>query len=260
VTTDGKCEILLNGESYIMEKSMPDMIIKNSLIGKKAVAWVGKVTINCPSSGWHAELDYHLSKDLIKYVKGTILCLERSSKEECLYIGGRVGGTIYQGPTEINPDKFQEDTKEGGSAVHGLFRSFFETTGLSSEPKPALKKSSGKHKKAKSVGSTAENDDIFIDFTDENELVPQYPPLENLPLNSSRIVWRETANFIVCNQMDKADEAKLLVEDSQRERSHKLAEINKTHQPEHFYLDEEIGYWKVKEDLLRELPNMFNIA
>eukprot|EP01103_Thecamoeba_quadrilineata_P007459 TRINITY_DN17335_c0_g1_i1.p1 TRINITY_DN17335_c0_g1~~TRINITY_DN17335_c0_g1_i1.p1 ORF type:complete len:424 (+),score=76.37 TRINITY_DN17335_c0_g1_i1:89-1360(+) len=242
VTTNGKCEIRLGEDVYIMEKSLPDMIIKNSLFGKKAVAWVGKMTVSCPKTGWHAELEYHLSKDLVKYVQGSILCLERTGNLDtpCLYFGGKCGGMIYKSLTEItNADKLQEEL-ENNDANGGYFGFF------------ATKKAPKKVKEAKNIEEVV---NVMVDFTGKKELTPSYPPLENLPANSSRVVWKEAALHIVSNQMDKADEAKFLVEEGQRERSRELEEANETYEPCHFFLDGNL--WRPNDDSLRELSSLF---
>jgi len=263
VTTSGKCQIEIGSEIYLMDKSLPDMIIKNSLIGKKAVSWVGKISLSCPITSWHTEFDYHLSKDLVKYVDGACMCLERTKGAQCIYFGGRCSSFISKSLNEIKTGDKEVDEREikatnSGYPGIGLLRSFIDATGLSSEPaKTEKKKSKGKHKKSKSVGNNESFDDILVDFTDDPELVPEYPALDKLPPNSSRIVWKELSKHIVRNEMEKADEVKQQIEEAQRQKAKDLLGAKETYTSPNFVYDEAAEIWRAKSDLFAKLPAFF---
>jgi hypothetical protein len=261
VTTTGKCWIELGTELYVMDKSLPDMIIKNSLIGKKAVAWQGKISVSCPSTSMHTEFDYQLSKDLIKYVEGACMCLDRNVKgAQCLYFGGQCGYVINKSSNEIKTCVKEQDERElkatnSGYPGIGLLRSFIESAGLSSEPTKSEKKSKG-HKKSKSLGHSNSCEDVLVDFTLAPELVPEYPPLVKLPPNSSRVVWKDLSKHIVRNEMDKADEIKLQIEQAQRQKSKDLLSKGSYSSP-NFVYDESSELWKARSDLFSQLPAFF---
>lgn len=66
-------EFSKHGETYVFSKSVPDVAIKNVIIGTKRISWSGKVSITCPESGYQATMDF--SEEgwyCVNVVKGTI--------------------------------------------------------------------------------------------------------------------------------------------------------------------------------------------
>jgi len=62
VVTDGYGKIHFNDEVYELSKCIPDLVIKNTVWGKKYLMWIGKFEINCPETGYFAELEYSEGK------------------------------------------------------------------------------------------------------------------------------------------------------------------------------------------------------
>jgi hypothetical protein len=97
VTTSGTEKIVLGkyNEEYDLSKCLPDMVVRNVVIGKKYIMWEGEVTIECPANGIVATLKFaEKSKDNV--VTGKVTNLET---DEVVYdIKGICGKEIYYFP------------------------------------------------------------------------------------------------------------------------------------------------------------------
>lgn len=67
-------EFLEHGEEFIISKALPDMLLKNVIIGTKRIVWDGPIVIECPKHGFKAALEY---------------------KEEGWYCINTIYGTLY---------------------------------------------------------------------------------------------------------------------------------------------------------------------
>jgi hypothetical protein len=94
VTTSGAETITLGkfGEEYELSKCLPDMIVRNVVIGKKYIMWEGEVTVQCPANGLVATLKFaEKSKDNV--VTGKVMNIET---DEVVYeIKGVCGKEIH---------------------------------------------------------------------------------------------------------------------------------------------------------------------
>lgn len=53
-----KVELQKHGERYLFSSALPNLTIKNVLIGSKRIAWEGDLTIECPESGYKATMRF----------------------------------------------------------------------------------------------------------------------------------------------------------------------------------------------------------
>lgn len=60
IKTDGplKVDIFQFQEQYIFSKSLPDVCVRNLILGTKRIAWDGEINIYCPKSGLEANIVY----------------------------------------------------------------------------------------------------------------------------------------------------------------------------------------------------------
>jgi len=57
VNTSGFEKISLGQETYNISKCIPDMMIRNVVWGTKYIMWMGNIIIECPETGYKAEIE-----------------------------------------------------------------------------------------------------------------------------------------------------------------------------------------------------------
>jgi hypothetical protein len=79
-------------ETYESNKFVPDMIVKNVIIGTKRLVWNGEVVIACAQTGFSATIAFKEHREE-GYVRGTINAIKT---EQVLFeIDGKCSGEIY---------------------------------------------------------------------------------------------------------------------------------------------------------------------
>jgi len=103
VVTEGFGKIYFGDEVYELSKSIPDMIIRNTVWGKKYIMWIGKFEITCPETGYFVELEYIEGKDKKNEINGYLK--HRDSDDVIYHISGECGETLYYYTPEDEDDK-----------------------------------------------------------------------------------------------------------------------------------------------------------
>jgi len=106
IVTDGaaviNCEKL--NEQYQLPKRVPDMVVRNLILGTKKVYWEGDIKISCSQTGFSSSLKFSKSgQDNI--VKGTI----SNEKQNCINIEGKAGQVIHFWSTNSKDKKILVD-------------------------------------------------------------------------------------------------------------------------------------------------------
>jgi len=116
VSVNGKIHLNFQNEVYVIDKPLPDMVIKNTILGKKYVVWTGKTTISSPNTGYFSELNCDHSSTCINIVEGQVLLMnsvDRTVLPKTTYLYGSLGGAIYQ--THNDPRTHHSSTSNSHS-------------------------------------------------------------------------------------------------------------------------------------------------
>jgi len=105
VKTDGLSRVDANNfdEQYTLSKAVPDVLIKNVILGTKRIVWDGEVSITCQKTGYKATFTYKEEGwyEPINVIRGVIAKLD--NPEKVLYtFGGPLSGTINITNQETN--------------------------------------------------------------------------------------------------------------------------------------------------------------
>jgi len=209
-----------------MSKAMPDLLIKNCIIGAKQVVWEGNITMTCAETGFFADFDM-ITKNKENLVKGKVFSAE-SKTEPLVFVDGKTGGPAVWHYNSKHPS-FQE----GGSACK--------------KPDVVVEENGKKRKKStKDKKKRFEKERELADEPSARKIdVPSYSSFQES--NSSIRTWATVAKCIVDNTMDQGDIEKLKIEDKQRTLLRGLEEKGQTFEPAHFTLDKELSSWKIKD-------------
>eukprot|EP01122_Echinamoeba_exundans_P010269 TRINITY_DN3807_c0_g2_i1.p1 TRINITY_DN3807_c0_g2~~TRINITY_DN3807_c0_g2_i1.p1 ORF type:complete len:910 (-),score=217.61 TRINITY_DN3807_c0_g2_i1:623-3352(-) len=114
VTTAGAQFITLEkfgNEKYeFAPKCLPDMVVRNVVIGSKYIMWEGEITVSCPSTGYSATIQFS-EKSKQNLVKATVTHVD--SAEPIYEIHGTCGGAIhYQQPLQPNTKQLLIDASQ----------------------------------------------------------------------------------------------------------------------------------------------------
>jgi hypothetical protein len=102
VNTSGYEKIFFGNETYEISKCIPDMVIRNVVWGKKYIMWIGNMEIQCPDTGYIANIE--LSEKSKKNIfKGTIR--HRDSDEIIYELDGICSDILYYYPPGEEDDK-----------------------------------------------------------------------------------------------------------------------------------------------------------
>jgi len=84
----GPAFIEMNNQKYVINKTMPDMMIRNVILGTRRHAWEGEVTIICQETGLKAQLNYYEEGwYCVNTVNGFISNVEDSNKKLYTFYG-----------------------------------------------------------------------------------------------------------------------------------------------------------------------------
>jgi len=102
VTTAGLGRIQVNNEEYHISKCIPDMVIRNVVWGKKYIMWIGKLSIECPETGYFAEIELS-EKNKVNVFSGFVK--HRDSDDIIYYFNGTCGDVLYYYPPGEEDDE-----------------------------------------------------------------------------------------------------------------------------------------------------------
>jgi len=213
VANNGKVNIKIGDENYYMPKAMPDINIKNVILGSKLVVWEGKMTLECKETGLLADCELYV-KDRTNLVKGKIFNKD-SDTEALVCIEGKCGGHTVWRYNSKHPS-FKEDMKN--------------------------------KKDAKEVKKELEKDHVLVEDqeVDGGAIIPKYPKTQEP--NSSINTWRSVAKYIIANNMEQGDIEKVVIEEKQRGTLNGLKDKGEEFIPVWFDPDEANGSFKIKDE------------
>eukprot|EP01132_Coremiostelium_polycephalum_P008616 gene8616-10606_t len=204
-------------ETYIIDKGLPDAIVKNVIFGTRSINWTDAVDIMCKSSNTSATL--HFDKN--EYVKGDIYRYneEKEEEEHHAKLKGYISGIV-------NIDYLDSVASEAAPVKS------------SSSSKKNKKKAQKAHKNQHSPTDT-----VLIDTEKLTANQTLYP--KQTDALSSLNVWKEVSKAIVANDMDQADVVKKEIEDEQRKRLKSTKDDDKKER-QYFKYDESLDTWVFK--------------
>jgi len=200
-------------ETYLITKAFPDIWIRNVILGTKRESWEGEIVITCHKSNLRAVLFF---------------------KEEGWWCTNVINGTIYHD----KPDGSQvvPIVKLTGSVSQGLKTVALSPDEMSGTP-TLMRKDLGKA------------DYQIVDYTTHKVNKLKYLPPDEWDDRSSLRIWREMFQAIVDDDMPRADAAKKVVEDAQRERRKNGTNFS----PIFFALNSSTGMWEPRRDDLEHI-------
>eukprot|EP01088_Endostelium_zonatum_P011872 TRINITY_DN26027_c0_g1_i1.p1 TRINITY_DN26027_c0_g1~~TRINITY_DN26027_c0_g1_i1.p1 ORF type:complete len:400 (-),score=105.75 TRINITY_DN26027_c0_g1_i1:73-1272(-) len=209
ITNYGQLKISINDEIYFLPKPMPDLLVKNIIMGTKVVAWEGDIDIVCTKSN----------------LRGLCQLALKSKGNTC-------EGNIYDNAEKSENSKSEVpliivDGKCGG---------------------PATWKWNLKHKNFEDIKDKSERKEKEKEkeLCDEEStravLIPTYP--EQQEKNSSITIWEPVRKCIIANDMDQGDIEKSKIENGQRALFLGLKEKGEKWQPVYFKLTDE-NHWTI---------------
>lgn len=214
ISVDRKERIELNklGEIYNISKAWPDMMVRNVILGTKRESWEGEVVITCPQTDLKAVLTY---------------------KEEGWWCVNVVNVYLYH-KTEFGLSKI---LRLAGTVSAGLKTAIWSLDDISTPETSPLRR-------------LHVVEETIVDYTAIKPYKLQYMPPDEWDERSSLRIWKDMFKAIIADDMPKADAAKKIVEDAQRNRRKDGNNFN----PIFFSLNESNGMW---EPRLTDLENPF---
>jgi hypothetical protein len=233
-------------ELYLMEEGIPDMLLKNVILGTKYVFWDGSLHINCPKTGFHSQMAF-TNQDGKNMIQGVIWNENYSGKPLAPAAQQTTGwGTWLISPKSWfagNPDEF----------------SWMNTISPHFEVKDILAKFSGEcgqecwlsplatlDPKSKTINPIATEKQTRYLLVNPSKLKRNecsvYPLTENLEDHSSINVWKSVGAAIIADDLDAADKAKVEIEEKQRAERAQRQKNNQEFVPEYFVLDSSDGW------------------
>jgi hypothetical protein len=233
-------------ELYLLEEGVPDMLIKNVIFGTKYVYWTGSLHVNCPSTGFHAQLGFGYEdsenvlngviwnehdvaaaakpKEKVSWGKWARGALKTTAKYTHLISADHDENTWMQSITPLF------DLNNIIAKVHGICGHAAYVYPLASLQDPSVPRD----KRERYLLT----DPKQVRFQESY----QYPTADRLAPNASLRVWHDVGAAIVADDMESADEAKSAVEVAQREvRATKAAE-GLAHEAVYFAVDSTDGW------------------
>jgi len=248
-------------EHYLMEAGIPDMLIKNVLLGTKYVYWTGSLYVKCPETGYQAQMAFGY-KDNKNTVNGCIWTDndgdkksgEKKSKEKVSWgkwAKGAVKSTAkftgsWLGYSQDDQDSWVQTIEPlfdpnnisarfsgvGGTDCFVYPGPFVQIDPKTEKPKPLAERE--KYLLVNPKNLPAKECDVY---PDEDKLQP----------NSSLNVWKAVGEAIVNDQMEQADIAKTEVEERQRDKRKERETNNEQFVPTYFHEDDSDGwpFWAI---------------
>merc|ERR1712137_657787 len=216
-------------EVYLLEEGIPDMYIKNVLLGTKYVYWTGQLTCKCPSTGYMAQMVYGF-KDNKNTVNGIIWnANDKSDKKEQVKVEKSPGWASRWARATVNAAKSTAKFTTGWIYDYEGEDAWLNNLKLPFDPEVVQARfggivgaeinvyPGGLRRKDEPINPDPEKY-LLVDARHvHSEECSVYPSPDNLEPNSSIAIWREVGEALVKGDMEKADTAKTEVEEKQRE-------------------------------------------
>ncbi|KAF2078558.1 hypothetical protein CYY_000181 [Polysphondylium violaceum] len=204
-----------NIENYIIDKGLPDALVKNVIFGTRSIYWTDAVDIMCKDTNTSATL--HFDKN--EYVKGEIYSYnEDDVPQHQASLKGYISDVV-------NIDYLESKSSEASSATK------------SSSKKSKKKKHHHKHH------TSGPTDTILIDTKTLNPNQTLYP--RQTDTISSLVVWKDVTKNIIAGDMAASDVVKKEIEDEQRKRLQKTKEEEKRERT-YFKFNDQDELWEFK--------------
>jgi len=228
-------------EIYLLEEGVPDMLLRNVIIGTKYVYWTGSLHVYCPTTGHHAQMAFTY-KDSENRVNGVmwndVTSAENSPKSSKWGKFFKSTAKYTTGWFTSDEDDWMETLEEKKFAMNQIDARFRGVCGQECFVYPKTDGEFSPEKRYVLVNPQ----ELPVNECD------QYPSSEFLPSNSSISIWRQVGEAIIADDLEAADDRKSKIEIEQR-----ILRANRTEPfvPQYFTLDETHG-WPFWEVLNRE--------
>ncbi|GAM26050.1 hypothetical protein SAMD00019534_092250 [Acytostelium subglobosum LB1] len=193
-------------EEYVIDKGLPDAIVKNVIFGTRTINWTDAVDIMCQSTNISAVL--HFDKN--EFVNGQICVINEETSDE------ELAATVNGYLNNIVNIEYHEAGKK-------------------------VKKSKKKSKKSKHHKDSP-TDTVLLESGALTPNTTLYPKQADF---SSLNIWKEVTKHIVDGDMASSDIVKKEIEDEQRKRL-KSAKEDEKKERVFFKFDEESERWVFK--------------
>lgn len=216
-------------EVYILEEGIPDMYIKNVLLGTKYVYWTGHLTVKCQSTGYMAQMIYGY-KDNKNTVNGIIWNVNDKVEKKEAKAEKSSGWASRWARATVNAAKSTAKFSTGWIYDYEGEDGWINNLKLPFEPEAVQARFGGvcgeaiyvipgklRRKDEPADPNDGERYEIVNARTVHSEECSVYPAPEDLEENSSISIWRPVGEALVSGDMEKADIEKTEVEETQRE-------------------------------------------
>lgn len=243
-------------EVYILEEGIPDMYIKNVLLGTKYVYWTGHLTVKCQKTGYMAQMIYGY-KDNKNTVNG-IIWNENDKQEEKKEAKPEKssGWASRWARATVNAAKSTAKFSTGWIYDYEGEDGWLNNLKMPFDPEIVQARFGGVcgdsiyvypgrlRRKDEPVDPNPERYEIVNAKNVHSEECSVYPAPSDLEENSSIAIWRPVGEALVSGDLEKADIAKTEVEEKQRD-IRKQRETNFV--PKYFVVDSEDGweFWRI---------------
>lgn len=245
-------------EVYLLEEGIPDMFIKNVLLGTKYVYWTGHLTVKCPSTGYMAQMVYGF-KDNKNTVNGIIWnANDKVEKKEPPKPEKSPGWASRWAKATVSAAKATAKFSTGWIYDYEGEDAWLNNLKLPFEPELVQARFGGVcgdenyvypgplRKKDEPVDPNPEKYLLVNARQVHSEECSVYPSPDKLQPNSSIAIWRPVGEALVAGDIEQADIKKTEVEEEQRAiRKNREEEFV----PEYFELDSDDGweFWHIKD-------------
>lgn len=239
-------------EVYLLEEGVPDMLIKNVIFGTKYVYWTGSLHVNCPSTGFHAQMafGYEDSQNILNGViwdENHVPAVKEVKSEKASWAKWAKNAVKSTAKYThlISADHDENAWVHTITPFFNLNNIIAKLHGICGQeafvyPISGLQDASVPREQRERYLLV---DPKKVQFTETYK----YPTADLLEENSSLKVWHDVGAAIVDDDMERADEAKTHVEVAQRETRAQRAADGITWEPKYFTLDSNDGwdFWTI---------------
>lgn len=176
-----KIQLLNHEEEYILSRPLPDMWVKNVILGTKRLSWEGELTISCPKTGLKAVLILKEEGWYCYNVAYACICKIDSQPNFPT-------GVIANPPVVVPPTPLY--------SINGVCSELFTIA----------------------KGETPDQKQTFIDLRKCTPQTLQYLPESEWDERNSLKIWREVGKAVIIDDLSSADVYKRNIEEAQRKR------------------------------------------
>jgi len=91
VTCTGSVNITMGKEEFFLQKAMPDLMIRNVILGSKLVSWEGGLTVECKQLNMSGKFDLS-TKGRTNVAKGGVYSNNEQKDVPLAFVEGKCGG------------------------------------------------------------------------------------------------------------------------------------------------------------------------